>query len=696
MMTKRPQCRNHTQLLFFFIAVACLGKTQHANAWALFGRSPLVGPRSVLFAARAYNPWKEQDQSLLHNVYHSSKLPKNQVDYIIIGSGIGGLWLAACLAKFNISSIVLEQHYIAGGFQHTFWRGPYEFVPGLHYIANLELCAPLYDMVATPSAILRDATKANNLNSTAVTTRAVTYHHAGDSVPADGGNKVSHELKIGDLPVMQVQEGRQNVRKELARVFPNETDAIDQFLDLMEKAKWQAGQFATFKIFPPWLQYLTSQLLCSSYIRYASQTTEEVLGRLTKDGRLKTVLSAFGGDLGESIGEGSFVMQAAVLGHVLEGCYYPEGGPIQFARGLVPTIRNAGGDVFVKAPVDQILVDKLDNNKPPVVRRVQLVNGDIISSRMGVVSDAGIASTLKLLPSHAREMPGLQRLNKAVQKSSGGISHVFTFVGLNASSEELGLKSSSYYYIPWNTTDHSMDATEIQDFYRDSLLDPSVLDVSAGIVFASAKDPTYAAAVMPGKSTVIIFSEAKKQDFIQFLDASKNSGARGNLRDNRKTEYAQAKQLIEQKMMRSLLLNFPHLEPFIDVMEVGTPLTLFDYTRRFETLGLRHTPQRMCDMELRPACRDLPGLYFTGQDVAFAGWAGALAGAMVTAQQLLGYTLLDFMKKRTLLRDLGNGDLEDAIQRRVQESTAASPLDVLLEVFGNAVRHVRRQVNGAP
>jgi hypothetical protein len=60
---------------------------------------------------------------------------------LIVGSGIGGLWLGACLAKFNITSLVLEQHYIAGGFQHTFWKGPYEFVPGYHYIANL----PLWD-----------------------------------------------------------------------------------------------------------------------------------------------------------------------------------------------------------------------------------------------------------------------------------------------------------------------------------------------------------------------------------------------------------------------------------------------------------------------------------------------------------------------------------------------------------------------
>ena len=177
--------------------------------------------------------------------------------------------------------------------------------------------------------------------------------------------------------------------------------------------------------------------------------------------------------------------------------------------------------------------------------------------------------------------------------------------------------------------------------------------------------------------------------FVPSNNATSPGASSGSFLHGKRTQdYQEAKDLIQRKMIRSLLLNYPHLESFIDVVEVGTPLTLFDYTRRYETLGLRHTPRRMVDLNLRPDC-ELPGLYFTGQDVAFAGWAGALAGAMVTAQRLLGYTLWDFINKKTLLRDLGNGELEDSLQQRVQEGTAATPFDVLLEVIGNAIRHIR-------
>jgi hypothetical protein len=98
------------------------------------------------------------------------------------------------------------------------------------------------------------------------------------------------------------------------------------------------------------------------------------------------------------------------------------------------------------------------------------VNGDILTSRKGVVSDAGVGSTLNLLSPDVVKQFLLASLQSAVNASSGGISHVFTFVGLDASHEELGLRSSSFYYIPWNETNkQGMDASAIQDFYRNTL-----------------------------------------------------------------------------------------------------------------------------------------------------------------------------------------------------------------------------------
>lgn len=205
------------------------GIRSYANAFVVRVGTRRPSSRTSSFeslaAATAQNPWKANDASLLHRVYKPDRVP-DDIDYIIIGSGIGGLWLAACLAKFNLKSLVLEQHYIAGGLQHTFTRKGYEFVPGLHYIANLELCQPLYEMVADPS-----------MN--------ITYLQAGNSVPADEHQLSSHDLRIGDLPIMHVREGIDNVRDELTKHFPEERQAI-------------SGEFFSEKNLSKATKYLTS------------------------------------------------------------------------------------------------------------------------------------------------------------------------------------------------------------------------------------------------------------------------------------------------------------------------------------------------------------------------------------------------------------------------------------------------------
>ncbi|HAA54092.1 MAG TPA: FAD-dependent oxidoreductase, partial [Myxococcales bacterium] len=46
-------------------------------------------------------------------------------DAIVIGSGMGGMTTAALLAKLNKRVLVLEQHYVPGGFTHMFRRKQY-------------------------------------------------------------------------------------------------------------------------------------------------------------------------------------------------------------------------------------------------------------------------------------------------------------------------------------------------------------------------------------------------------------------------------------------------------------------------------------------------------------------------------------------------------------------------------------------
>ena len=49
--------------------------------------------------------------------------PKPAYDVIGIGAGIGGLICAGLLARAGLSVLLVEQHYMVGGYCSTFHRG---------------------------------------------------------------------------------------------------------------------------------------------------------------------------------------------------------------------------------------------------------------------------------------------------------------------------------------------------------------------------------------------------------------------------------------------------------------------------------------------------------------------------------------------------------------------------------------------
>ena len=133
---------------------------------------------------------------------YQQKPPAGQWDAIVIGSRIGGLAAAVLLAKQGGKRVlVLERHYVAGGFTHAFHRPGYEWDVGVHYIGQVQ----------DPASPLRP----------------VFDYLTGGRLKWNPMPEVYDRIRIAEREYEFVA-GRERFRDRLKSYFPGETAAIDR------------------------------------------------------------------------------------------------------------------------------------------------------------------------------------------------------------------------------------------------------------------------------------------------------------------------------------------------------------------------------------------------------------------------------------------------------------------------------------
>lgn len=129
-------------------------------------------------------------------------------DAIVIGSGIGGLAAAALLARHGLRRVlVLERHSTPGGFTHTFTRRAFEWDVGVHYVGET-----------------RPGTELRRL-----------FDHITDSELdwADMGEVYDRAVIAGET--FDFVKGRPAFRERMIGYFPGEAQAIDTYLELIDR-----------------------------------------------------------------------------------------------------------------------------------------------------------------------------------------------------------------------------------------------------------------------------------------------------------------------------------------------------------------------------------------------------------------------------------------------------------------------------
>ena len=518
--------------------------------------------------------------------------PEGAYDAIVIGSGIGGLSVAALLAKHDGQRVlVLERHTTAGGFTHTFSRKGYEWDVGLHYIGQVgrgSMLRALFDEV---------------------TDGALEWASMGE---------VYDTVVIGSERWDYVA-GRDTWRERMLEYFPDEKGAIDSYLDRVREATGSSQGFFAEKAVPAPVALLAGPWMRRRFLRNSDRTVGEVLDELTDNPTLKAVLCAQLGDYGLPPARASFAIHAMVFNHYLGGGAYPVGGSARIAEAVAPLIEATGGQIVIGAEVSTVLVE---SGRAVGVR---MADGRELRTEL-VISDAGVPNTVfHLLPEGT---PGRDALLATLEHAARSASHICLYAGLEHTDSELGLDRSNLWVYPSTDQDGDFDRY---------LADPEAPLPLVFISFPSAKDPDFGRRC-PGRATIEVVSMASYDRF---------RGGEGTNWMKRGEDYEALKDELSQRLIEVLEREVPQVKGKIAYHELSTPLS----TRHFadyaegEIYGLEHTPARFRERALRPRT-GLKGFYLTGQDVCTAGIAGALFGGTVAASAILGKNLLGVISRR--------------------------------------------------
>ena len=512
------------------------------------------------------------------------RLARTDYDAIVIGSGIGGLTTAALLAKLGKRVCVLEQHYTAGGFTHSYEREGYEWDVGVHYIG--EVHKPW-------SAIRRvfDVISDGNL------------HWAPMDARYD-------RIILGEATYDYVA-GREEFKTEIKRHFPQEAAAIDRYVDLLSEVSAKVPRFFAGQALPRTLGVLYSKLRRHLLPDYFFKTTLQVLEGLTQNRELIGLLTAQWGDYGLPPAQAAFVMHAMVAKHYITGGNYPVGGAVRIAETIIPVIEAAGGQVFTYAGVEQILIE---NGRAVGVR----LHKDGVELRAPqIVSCAGLIPTYtRLIPT---EVAAKHQLLAPLQRVEPSAATLCLYAGFKGSAAALGLPKTNYWVYP--SADHDQN---VSAFKHDTKAPMPLIYMS----FPSAKDPSWAAR-FPDKATVEIVAATQPQLFAQWQGST--WGKRGD-------DYEAFKAQLTEQLLEPLYRQQPQLRGQLDFCELATPLSTewFQWNVQGEIYGIDHTVKRF-DQHWIHSQTPIKGLYLTGADTVTAGVGGALMAGVLTASRMLGW-----------------------------------------------------------
>jgi phytoene dehydrogenase-like protein len=505
------------------------------------------------------------------------------VDVVVIGSGAGGLTAATALARAGQSVAVFEQHYLPGGWCHSFSLGGHRFSPGVHYVGELG-----------PGKMLRRIYEGLGLGDDL----------AFYELAPDGFDHVLVGDERFDIPA-----GRLRFEAALTRRFPSERTGIARYLDTIEALGRELGDVFSAE---GTLDLVRAAAGAPHLLRWGLRSAQSLIDGHVRDPFLRAILAAQCGDHGLPPSLAPAPLHAAVTSHYIDGGFYPRGGAGAIPRAFIRSMSRAGAEIHVRTPVAKILVEG------GRAIGVELEDGRTIRARV-VISNADPTITFGRLldPAHVSA-----RTRRKLRQTRYSVSALSLFLAVDTDLRAAGMDSGNYWCFrdadlegayQHGRTGWGHETTELRSLFFTS---------------TSLKDP---GRHRRGEPHVIeAFTFVGHDAFRQW--ASTRFGERPG-------SYVALKSELTARMIDAIAQRVPAIRERVTFADLGTPLTNEHYCAA--TGGSLYGTEKTL-WQLGPGGyglrTEIDDLYLCGASTLSHGVLGATVSGLGVAREILGVT----------------------------------------------------------